>query len=79
MSRNTEPGARTYGAQPSRDAKADPTSDEFINPFESSNKALGLPEAGPTNRPVDWTEEDEKEARAEAQKHAAKPDKNYHG
>jgi hypothetical protein len=72
-------GGRTYGAQPSLDPKADPNSDEFVNPFLSSNAILGLPEAGPTNRPDGWTEEDEAKSRKEAQKKAAKPDKNFHG
>lgn len=74
-----ESGARSYGAQPSLDQNADPDHEDFVNPFQSSNAALGLPEAGPTNRPVNWTEEDEKKSREAAQKKAAKPDKNFHG
>lgn len=72
-------GARQYGAQPSLDPKTDPDSKEFVNPFTSSNAALGLPEAGPSNRPTNWTEDDEKAAREKAQKSAAKVDKDYHG
>lgn len=79
MPSNKYPGGRTYGAQPSLDPRTDPESDDFVNPFVSSNKALGLPEAGPSNRPDGWTEEDEAETRKEAQKKAAKPDKNFHG
>lgn len=73
------PGGRTYGAQPSLDPRTDPDHEDFVNPFVSSNKALGLAEAGPSNRPDGWTEEDEKAARKEAQKKAAKPDENFHG
>ena len=71
--------ARTYGAQPSLDPKADPNSDEFVNPFLSSNAILGLPEAGPSNRPDGWTEEDEANAREAAQADAAPVDEGYHG
>lgn len=71
--------ARTYGAQPSLDPKADPNSESFVNPFLSSNAILGLPEAGPSNRPDGWTAEDEDATRAEAQALAAEPDESYHG
>jgi hypothetical protein len=71
--------ARTYGPQPSLDPKADPNSEEFVNPFLSSNATLGLPEAGPANRPDGWTDEDEQHARQAAQADAAEPDENYHG
>lgn len=71
--------ARTYGPQPSMDPKADPESEHFVNPFQSSNAILGLPEAGPSNRPDGWTEEDELLSRQEAQALAAEPDENYHG
>lgn len=79
MADNREPGARSYGAQPSLDPKADPNHEDFVNPFESSNAALGLPEAGPSNRPTNWTEADEAAAKKEAQKHRAKVDKDFHG
>jgi hypothetical protein len=46
--------ARRYGPRPSLSPQATVGDPDFVSPFQSSNDALGYPEAPLENRPADW-------------------------